>query len=354
MPRLKLPDYECPRCGYNSSLKSNMRRHLEFIQKQCVPLIVPEVNLTKEIIEDVLQKRKYITIESTNISLKNKLIIKPTTTPQTILQIINNHNTIYNYIVNINPVAKLNELLAYRQKDSIDFDSIVEEAYEKTVKKLKIGNNRAGGHMHLDEDHIIEMIHNVTKSQREDLEDMCVLQEDDRINFSTGDGDWQDYSFERGVKKIIQGLVDYCLRMYEKYLIRKIELATSMNKIVFTKSLEEYYYFIAVFDISPAVQEIGVNDTMILYNDDDEKYDENINGSDLEKYRIIERYSQMYTRVCDGQTKGQAKDLYKKVLVEIKVTTKKNLKELNKCVMDIINVDENFKTRILSMYNERG
>lgn len=55
---MKLP-YNCPRCDYKTSLKSDMRKHLYNLRKVC-PGQANNIELTDEIRECVLENRRYV------------------------------------------------------------------------------------------------------------------------------------------------------------------------------------------------------------------------------------------------------------------------------------------------------
>jgi len=58
MPRIKYPDYACPRCGYTTPAKSRMRLHLFSRSKPC-PTIVEAIDLTPDIKQHILDNRIY-------------------------------------------------------------------------------------------------------------------------------------------------------------------------------------------------------------------------------------------------------------------------------------------------------
>jgi hypothetical protein len=73
-----------------------------------------------------------------------------------------------------------------------------------------------------------------------------------------------------------------------------------------------------------------------MYNEDDKRYDDTILRQDIHNHRIVDKYCDIYMKVSDSITAAQKKVLCKRVLDEIKTTSKKNIRELNNTIMDIV------------------
>jgi hypothetical protein len=67
MPRRE--PYECPRCGYCTNCKTNIKKHLLLNVKPC-PAVKNPIHLTQEIKEYILANRKYIISHSHNDQIK--------------------------------------------------------------------------------------------------------------------------------------------------------------------------------------------------------------------------------------------------------------------------------------------
>jgi hypothetical protein len=346
LPLERKTDYECPRCGLYTDRKSSIQRHFSR-KKLCTPLNTEmNIELTDKIKNLVLLYKKYMkptladntatqtTIQNNKLEPDNPLAIVNSTN-NNINQQINSNNTIYNYIVNLDTIAKHNELLSFKNAESIDFDGHVDMKYEKAREKLT--RNRTTIPHDLEEQQFIDMVHDVTLSKNENLTDMCVFynQHDNRIFISTGDGKWDEKSCDEGTKTILYALVDYHLQSYEISIIRKLESgASGSDYAVCMKALEDYYRFIASFNIHSSLTD--KNDTQVMYNTGDARCNNNIPAHDVEYHRIIDKYTTMYRKIADDISASQRKTLCKRVLDEIRTTTKKNLRELNNTILDII------------------
>ena len=60
--------YLCPRCGYNTSHKPDMRKHLAELKKIC-PALINDIDLTPEIIQKILDNRVYKIPKETKASV---------------------------------------------------------------------------------------------------------------------------------------------------------------------------------------------------------------------------------------------------------------------------------------------
>jgi hypothetical protein len=83
----KLPAYTCPRCGYNTSRKGNIRNH--FATKKACPPSLARIKLTDEIKEQVLLERHIAPANITSNSHNTYQVSNNT---------INSHNTYNNHI----------------------------------------------------------------------------------------------------------------------------------------------------------------------------------------------------------------------------------------------------------------
>ena len=332
MPRTARHPYTCPRCGYANARKDMMRRHLFDIKKTCPPTSQP-VELTEHVKNVILEDRIY----------------RPVATP-TVNQIINNNQTINNYIANLDTFVKLNELSRHQNKELTDFETKVEELYEENVERFKNDDFR-GPPFQYRPDHFLDMIHDITRSKQKDLEDLCVLynKDEDRVYMSVGNGKWENYQRDPGVKCLVEAIVQYCLEHYEMYLIRKLEgYGPSMEvKVSLEASLVEYYSFIGTFSVFPVVK--GKADAQIMYNPDDSDYESDVDNDDVEAHRVVDKYNRLYHSTKEKLSDADIKRTVKAVIGIIKTTTKTNLRELNKRIMGILNVDEAFKRSMLEL-----
>lgn len=294
-----------------------MRRHLTTLKHPCPPTCL-KIDLTDEIKETVLTDRFY----------------KPPALP-TITQTINNNQTINNYIAGLDVITKLHELTAFKQKPLLDFETKVEELYEDNVQRFQ--NDAFKGPVRYEKHHFMDMIHEVARSKSKDMDDLSVFynRDDDRLYFAAGEGRWDDYMSDPGLRYLIDTVVSYNLEQYEAYLIRKLETRASFGE--FKSSLEDYYAFIAAFAIDPWARH---------------KSDADILGSrSHEGFDIAGRYVTLYARVREDLTDVQRKTTVRSVMDVIKTASKTNIRELNKRIMGILNIDDGFKQAMLQLEN---
>jgi len=314
-----------------------MTRHLYLLKKPC-PAVVKPLDLTDEIKTDIITNRVYHCPLS---SLEDA---------KTVNQIINNNQTINNYIANLDTFVKLNELAKHQNRSLTDFETRVEELYEGEVERFKNDDFR-GPPFQYRADHFLDMIHDITRSKHNDLEDLCVLynKDEDRVYMSLGNGKWDNYQRDPGVKCLVEAIVQYCLEHYEMYLIRKLEgygpsLATKASLEV---SLVEYYSFIGTFSVLPVVH--GKADAQVMYNEDDSDYESDVDEGDTAAHQVVDKYNRLYHTTKEKLSETDIKSTVKAVIGIIKTTTKTNIRELNKRIMGILNVDEAFKRSILEL-----
>ena len=68
--------------------------------------------------------------------------------------------------------------------------------------------------------------------------------------------------------------------------------------------------------------------------------------SDSYSHRIVDKYMTLYSKTKEALSETYRKHTTKTVLEVIKTTTKTNIRELNKRLMELLNVDEEFKKTI--------
>jgi len=297
------------------------------MKKPC-PATRNDIVLTDAIKEHIMNNRIYIIKDEAKITN----------------QIINNTQNITNYIAGLDTLEKLKQLTHYKNTDITMFEDKIEELYEDEVERLKSDNKPIGSYSQED---FLNMIHNVTKSKAQNMDDFSVVynKEEDRMYFAAG-GEWEDYQCYVGVKFMIENIIDYFLHNYEIYLIRKINDARTVpDKSALTESLETYYSFISSFGILPFVH--NKSDAQIMYNEDDPRYTDEIDRNDIESHIIVDRHNNQYNRLKAFLTETQKKNNVKSVVDIIKTANKTNIRELNKRIMGILHVDEAFKQALM-------
>lgn len=327
--RKKHEPYTCVRCGYQTSHKPTMRKHLYALKKVC-PATIVDIEITDEIKDCIM---------------KNRVYHIPKKPEPTINQTINNYNTMNNFISSMDTIDKLTKYISHKQIEMQSFEQSVEQRYQRTKKRLEADM----GHYTLSQDDIYDIIDEISKVTDNNIADMNLLY-DSKLNklLVYESGDWKEMFVTSGMKSIIRIIQDYYWHTYEKYLIRKIK---NRNNIPFSQRndlkelLFEYYKFIACLDIDPFVKD--KNNNQILYSSDDDRYWMDVPYTDIDQHSYTDEFMKDYTRIKNELKRYEIDSVKKQVLELIKTNSKKNICELNKSVISLFNVDEEFKNDLI-------
>jgi len=325
--------YSCPRCGYSSILRGNINQHFYKKKKAC-PATANDIELTDTIKDYVLNNRIY--------KIKDEAKI--------ITQTINYNNTMNNYVSGMDVVDKITRLANHKQIEILDFEDKLEAKYEKCVERLE--NDSFKYDYNLEPSDFMLIVDNLTKAIRgaqrnEFLEELNVVYDAKRKRINVYSGKWEEYLVANGIAYLVNTIIDYYLESYEIYLMRKIAKSDSISQVsALMKSLRGYYQFIACFEIQPFCK--GKCDNQILYNKDTPEYDmdPDIDGG----FEVANRFSAMYNEIYGGLTNTLRKSKQAEMLDIIKSNSKNNLAELDKDIIDLVNIDFAFKQGLF----ERG
>jgi hypothetical protein len=318
--RTKQEPYLCPCCGYKTSKKGNMRAHLYKSKTPC-PKLRNDIELTNEIKEYVLQNRIY---KIANVPMQ-----------QVINQTINNYNVIQNFISGMDVMDKLNKYMEYNKKEIIDFEDKVEESYMLTSKRLDEDKFKYGFELRTRD--ILEIIDKISSIPDNKPEYFNIIY-DAQINKLKlyEEGAWKSMLIAQGIRQILIITQECLLNSYESFLMRKIKNNRSLL-VECQKSKElliEYYKFIGAFEIYPFCKE--QNDSEIDTNCKDCMYE------------YQEEFFPYYQKALDKLTKSEINTIKKDLLEIVKRNTHQNIHELNKRVLALIHIDEEFKVDMLT------
>ncbi len=317
-------NYYCPCCGFNSKYKNDMRRHLN--KKTPCPIRLREaqeakLSLTNEIKEFILKNRIYHIPKAPKVKSPNTIIN----------QTINNFNQMNNFLNTSPAMDRLSHILNHTNVDLIDFVDKVEDAYSSEIQVLNDGSDE----INLDSSDILTMINALCKSNDKSCEDMNVMYDEVANNISIfNDGRWKETGIEKGLVHIIELLKEGYLDRYECHLLRRIYDGPYQSRKESEEYLQEYYQFIACFGLQPYIQDR--TDSQIL----------NV-VKRRDSYDIEERFKKVYNSIRDKLTKGEKNMLRNKVHRILKNAAKNNIKELNRRIMDLCGVDEEFKSKVM-------
>ena len=136
--------------------------------------------------------------------------------------------------------------------------------------------------------------------------------------------------------------------MYECYLLRNMENndTTAVKRNECLEYLCEFYKFLGCFDIDPYVK--NRNNNEILYNENDSRYHEHVDDSNIEMFSIQDKYYKFYDKTCKEITKGEVNEIKKQVINIIRRNSIRNIDEMNKKVLELFSMDRNFKNTIMT------
>ncbi len=315
--------YTCIRCGYETRKKPDMKKHFYNRKKSC-PSIKNKIELTEEIIKEILDNRIYHITKQQNTP----------TNPQTVYnQTIINNNTMYNYINKLDTMDKLNKITEYKKIGLIGLEFSIEDKYIREIKRLEKDVYKYG--FTLKEADFLNIVDTIT-NVADNFEHCNVLYDTAMNKLKLYKGSWENFILDIGVKELIQLIQDSYLYQYELYLLKKIygskdgEMINYREIARYKESLEEYFRFIGIFDVKPYCYEKMNCD--ILENDD-------------EDYSIEEKCRNQYEKLAIP--KSEITKIKKIVTDLIKRNGKNNIKELNKLMIETMNIDEEFKECIL-------
>lgn len=319
--------YQCPRCGYNTNQKSDIKKHLYNLKKIC-SATQQEVELTEEVKQKILRDRVFRPLQSPSQIIQNN----------TLNQTINNYNQINNLIYKMDPIEKILRYTEYKSLELMDFEEKIEEQYCLEVQRLDKGKLK---HFSMDKNSFLSVIDTITTIQ--DIDKLNIIYDEvpNKIKvFSCGQ--WRSSLLDAGIQDMIAKIKGCYLDFYECYLLRKYHDSdvSYPQKSNVKELLEEYYRFIACFDILPFVK--GKNDNEILFRSEDP-----LHHKCSDDYSIEEYWYPCYKRIKAALMMSEVKVLKKEVMDIVKKNSKANIIDLNKKMMEVIQMDEEFKNDML-------
>ena len=314
--------YSCVRCGYESQDRACMRRH--FYKKKPCPSTKNDIQLTEDIKQHILENRVY-------------QIPKKEDPQKTTQNIITYNNIMNNYINNMDPIEKLQKFLKHNQTYLIDFKDHLGDTLQCKVEELQNDD------VQLSKDDMLDIVDYVSKAASKHMKEFNILYDEKGKKLKMyDDGEWTDYFVPKGVKLVIKAIQEYYLEHYECHLIRKIEHSrvSTRERQQYKDLLNDYYKFIASFDVDPIV--LDKRDRDILYDKFTPEWTACSSSQNLS-----ETYMTMYTMLKDTIQFKDVNAVRKHVIEILKLNTRHNIEKLNKNVAKLFNIDESFKENIL-------
>lgn len=280
-------DYECYRCGYNTNNRGMMDRHL-FKKATICPGTINDIIFTDEIKLQIMTNRIY----------------KPQPKQDTILKFktyANNYNILNNHINNLDIFEKLNKYVNYKGDHLINFEDKVKSAHFIIIKKLD------DNYMNF-EDQLFDIVNNITKSIQINMQDFNLVynKKMDTLNVYRNKA-WTEVLVDIGIKELMCIIKLNYLDNYEQQLINENNSHDANNNRIL---LDEYYKFIAFFDLPPHADNI---------------------------------YLEIYKNIKSKIKRSEQNSARLKVANIVKQNTIANISKLNKNIIDLINIDEEFR-----------
>lgn len=335
MTRHCFDEYCCPRCGYKTKRKPCMRDHFYSKKKLC-PALKKDIELTEEVKTYVLDNRVFVSkdnVDSSSVASINK--------------VVNNFNIQNNFIAKLDTMDKITQFTTFKKVSLLGIEDKIENAYKLCVKKLE--NNWFKNGFALKIDDLIDAVNEVSSTQTIfiNMEDYNIIYDKDCNGIQLyEDGHWENYNLSQGVKIVLEKIKECYWYAYELYLLRQIYSGGGGFVTAKCRELiDEYFKFIGCFDIYPFFWEKSNNE--ILYKEDDPRYSHKPSPTDYEAYSISEEYGKRYLKTKETRARSDSTSIRKTVFDIIKNNSVKNIKELNKRVLSLFQMDEQFKELLL-------
>lgn len=281
--------------------------------------------------------------------LRDRILKPPQQPPPSIIQnnninqIINNYQQINNLISKMDPIEKITRYNEYKSLELMDFEDKIEEQYHLEVRRLDHGKMK---YCEMDRNSFLSIVDTITTIQ--DIDKLNIIYDEvpNKIKvFSCGE--WRSSLLDAGIQDVVSKIQNCYLDYYECYLLRKCydRDLSSPHKSHVRELVEDYYKFIACFDILPYVKNKTNNE--ILYPADDHRHHTTSSTCPEELYTIEEQWYPCYKRIKAALMMSEVRHIKREVADIVKKNTKANIIELNKRMMEVIQVDEEFKNTIL-------
>lgn len=312
----KAETYECPRCNYSTKIKRDMHKHLYLLKKECAN--IKNLELTEEIKLCVLKSKVYHKLQSE-------------------LGTIQNFNILNNYVNGLETLDKLPLFLSYNSKSLMDINDKGEKLHQDAVRKLE--EDRTKYPLLIESHKFLEMIDSLVGVNKNDIEEMNVIYDEELNKIKIFcDDEWECYMPDQGMKRLVQILRTNYLDKYECYLYKKIYMDKAIGPFSLNEvrlKLADYYKFLYILDHHPYV-----------YKEKSEYVLENYRYSNPDE--LCSYGMSIYDEIKKNVGKTDINSFKKNILEIIKRNHKKNIKTLNENIFELINLDCEFKNKLLS------
>ena len=153
------------------------------------------------------------------------------------------------------------------------------------------------------------------------------------------DDEWESYLMDAGIQRIITILRDYYLETYEKYIVKKlfgINNLDALSRSKYRAQLVELYRFYGHFDILPYAKDKKNTELIDHFS--------HTNDNFLQDFCM-----ELYLEEKNKLTKTEINTMKRQIIGIIKKNTQFAIKSLNKSILQLANINEEFKEHILTL-----
>lgn len=305
----KIP-FTCPRCGYETKIKTHMQNHLYVRQNVCNASI-SSLELTEEIKAIIIRDRIY----------------RPPPPQKTKPSITNNNYKQINYIINnTDLISKVEKITAHKQTPLIDLSQHTEDVFMSRIKKL---NNDEVSNYQLTMDNLVAFVDELTNVKTVDR--MNIMYDKRAVCMMIfNNGCWNTNHKDDVHRAIVQSIKEVYLDVYECYVLRKIygQGTDPGSRTQFRERLKEYYRFIFAFGMEPGVK--GCSNADIL------------NNIEYNDYTIADEMTELFTKSTDGMQGSDIKNIIKQAKTKIFMNCTLVIRDLDKQIRDCMSQDPDF------------
>jgi len=289
-----------------------------------------EIELTEDIKKIILERCRYVIPEG-QIKLNDNERSREERNGNVIF---NNYGVLNNQVVQMETTEKLNSALSYNGQTQHDYELLLETCFGPNVKRLEDRTMRAAYVM--DRLNLLECFNKATSASG-DVTKFSFLYEKkiDKIKIFR-DGQWEQYLPDMGLLILIKLMKSYFFNDYEIYLIRNLHDPTSMvrNRFLLKEHLEIYYQFLGCFDEKPHIG--NMSDSEVL----------GFQPKEGREDWLDETYSKSYQDIYSKIRSTEKNNLRSRLLKIIVSNTNQNILDLNNIIMDILKMDEEYRTKL--------
>ena len=236
----------------------------------------------------------------------------------------------------MDPLDKLDKYMTYKDIELLCIEEDIENNFSARIDKLENDKFKYG--YDIDENRLFDIVDEISKINSNDFKQMNIIYDEKlkELNLYKS-GSWENFIIDRGIKEVVEMLKDYFLDYYEKYLLKKIHtlaIKEQMKANKYKEDLERHYKFLGCFDLLPYVND---KDNMDILGEDE---------GDFGKYDIEEKWMSKYNAILYNLKKGEINKIKKNITDILKNNTKRNMKELNQNMIELLNIDKEFKSTL--------